>query len=142
MCPNLPPDDGCRVHTERLAPYRYFLQRGTEKKLGQPFPFRYASGTVGTVARYIDRKGEFVWREVRGGLNRANGGAWVETPIPDAPGWYVACLLLRVGDSVTLAELRIIPSAGRWLLPKHPATPPTVDPSAKGPWTTAVLIAR
>ena len=51
---------------------------------------------------------------MRGGLTRNGGGAWVETPIPDAPGWYAACLLLRVGDGATLAELRIIPDAGRW----------------------------
>jgi hypothetical protein len=94
------------------------------------------------MARDIDRQGEFVWREIRGGLNRANGGAWVETPIPDAPGWYAACLLLRIGDGVTLTELRILPDAGRWLPPKPPVAPPTIDPGEKGPWATAVLIGR
>ncbi len=38
----------------------------------------------------------------------------METPIPDAPEWYAACLLMRIGDSVRLAELRILPNAGRW----------------------------
>lgn len=78
------------------------------------FPQRDASGTLLAMARDIDRSGEFVWRDVRGGLNRVGGGAWVETPIPEAPGWYAACLLLRVGEGATLAELRVIPNAGRW----------------------------
>ncbi len=56
-----------------------------------------------------------MWRDIRGGLNRKGGGAWVETPIPDAPAWYAACLLLRVGDGVTLAEVRVLPDAGRWV---------------------------